>query len=112
MRCVRTKHLLERRAADDLPDLLQVLGQAYVPALSGLDRTVAAEDLECGPDAGEHEICASDAFVLQPLHPVAHACGQFAQDIRPVADGRFQGSWTADQVDTGSKRGRVPSTQT
>jgi hypothetical protein len=77
---------VQRGAADDLPYLFQILGKRHVAPFGGLDARIAAENLQCRPDAGEDEIGAAHPFLLQPRHPFANAIGQFAQHIGPVAD--------------------------
>ena len=96
---------------DDLPDLLQILGERDLAPVGGLDPWVAAEDFERGPDAGEDEVGAADTFALQALHPVADALGQFAQDVGPVADRRVVGARAADEVDARGEGGRLSRAQ-
>ncbi len=55
---------------------------------------------------------ASDAFALEPFHPVTNAPGEFTQDIRPVADRGVLGSRATDQVNAGGERGRILRTWT
>ena len=84
------EHLGQRAAANHLPDLLQILGQADLAPVSALDLNVAAEDFERRPDAGKDEVCATHAFALQPLHPVANAVRQSTQHIGPVSNRRIE----------------------
>ena len=111
LRLRRAKYALKRGAADDLPDLLQVLRQADRAPIGGLDGAVAAEDLQGGADAGEHEIGAADALALQALHPVGDALRQLAQHVGPVADGRVARPGAADEVNAGSERRRLSGVQ-
>ena len=112
LRLCGVEHLFQRGAADDLPDFLQVIGQADYIALGGLDGAVMAEDFERRADAGENQIGTTDAFGLQALDPVSDADRQFPQDIGPVADGSVLGTRAADEVDTGGERGGIAGTKT
>ena len=58
------EHLRERTAADDFPDLGQVLVELDLAPLGGLDLRVTAEDLKRWANAGEDEVRATHAFIL------------------------------------------------
>ena len=103
LRLCGAENLLQRGATDDLPDFLQVIGQADYIAFGSFDGAVAAENFECWADAGEDQIGTTDAFALQALDPVGDADRQFAQDIGPVADGGVLGAGAADEVDAGGE---------
>ena len=107
-----TEHLGEGAPAHDLPHLLQILGQADLPPIGGLDLGVTAEDFERWPDAGEDEVGAAHAFALQALHPVADALGQLAQHLGPVADRCIVRARTANEVNASGERGGLAGTQT
>ena len=77
------EHLLQRGATDDLPDFLQVIGQADYIALGGFDGAVAAENFERWTDAGEDQIGTTDAFALQALDPVSDAESAVRAGHRP-----------------------------
>jgi len=97
--------LLQRRPADDLPDLLQILGQFDHPPFGSLDLRITAEYLQRRADAGEYQVRAANPFTMEPLHPVAHAPGQLAQHVRPVAHRRIVGTRPTDEVNTRGEGG-------
>ena len=108
----RAEHLLERRTAHDLPDFFQILRQSDLLPLCRLHSPVAAEDFERGADAGEHQIGTAHTFLLQVLHPVGDAQGQFPQHIGPLADRSILWTRSADQVNAGRQGSRVASSKT
>ena len=48
----------------------------------------AGDQLERRSDAGEDQVGATNALVLQPLHPAGDTRREFAQDIGPVSNRR------------------------
>ena len=77
-------------------------GRPSLAALGRLHHAVAAEDFERRPDAGEHQIRASNTLVLGAAPSSGQrALGSSLQDIGPVADwahhrdadGRSGGRW-------------------
>ena len=101
------KHLFKRQAAHRLPDVgeesaLVRLGRRGIAAQRNLatfcifHAAIAAVDFHRGANAGEHQVCAPDAFRLQPLNPIAYALRQFAKHLAPVADRSIFGTRAAD----------------
>ncbi len=84
----------------------RVPAQGNRVALGVLYPGIAAVDLQCRPDAGEDQVRAPDTLPLQPLHPVPHPPGKFAEDLIPVPDGCVLWTRPADEVDAGGERGR------
>jgi hypothetical protein len=95
--------LFESRAAYDLPDLLQIFRELHFSAVRSLDPTVAAEYLQCRPDAGKNQIRAADVFALKTFHPLADTLGKLAEDFAPVAYRRVVGTGTTDEMNAGGE---------
>ena len=122
MRLGRAQHLLQRRAADDLPDVGQVAAtmrlarfrvaaQGDLPIFGVYDLRILAVELERRANAGEDQVGAAHAFGLQPLHPVTHTLGKHTQHVAPVADVRICWARSADEVDAGRESCRVTRTE-
>ena len=95
--------MLQRHPANGFPDLLQVLAKLDLTAIGGLDGSIAAEYLQCRPDAGKNQVRATNALPLEPFHPVADAVGQLTEYVRPITHGRVIRTGAADEMNASRK---------
>jgi hypothetical protein len=103
--------LLQRRAANDLPYLLQEGVEPHFLAIRRLYTGILAVDFQRWTDTGEDKVRATYTFSLKALDPIADANWKLSKDRAPVADRRIARTRTANEVDACGERGRVPCAQ-